>query len=38
MTVASGSGNVIKLKGLDTFVKAAGYHPQIRFLVVGLTQ
>jgi glycosyltransferase involved in cell wall biosynthesis len=38
MTVASGSGNVIKLKGLDTFVKAAVYHPQIRFLVVGLTQ
>ncbi|MDD1752084.1 MAG: glycosyltransferase family 4 protein [Methanotrichaceae archaeon] len=38
ITVASGSGNVIRLKGLDAFVKAAGYHPKIQFLVLGLSE
>jgi len=37
MTVASGS-NVIKLKGLDTFVRAAKYHQKIKFLVIGLSE
>ncbi|VVB71971.1 D-inositol-3-phosphate glycosyltransferase [uncultured archaeon] len=37
MTVASGLKNVIELKGLDTFVKAAEYLPDVRFLVVGMT-
>jgi glycosyltransferase involved in cell wall biosynthesis len=37
LTVASGSNDVIRLKGLDVFVKAAGYHPELKFLVLGLS-
>jgi glycosyltransferase involved in cell wall biosynthesis len=37
LTVASGSNDVIRLKGLDVFVKAAGYHPDLKFLVLGLS-
>jgi glycosyltransferase involved in cell wall biosynthesis len=36
MTVASGQGNVIKLKGIDTFARAAEHIPHARFLVLGL--
>ena len=41
LTVASGggsSGSVIKLKGLDTFVKCANYLPGTKFVVVGLSE
>jgi len=37
MTVASGSTNVIKLKGIDTFARAAAHIPGARFLVLGLS-
>jgi glycosyltransferase involved in cell wall biosynthesis len=37
MTVASGTNDVVRLKGLDTFAKAAQHHPGIRFLVLGLS-
>ncbi len=36
LTVASGLRNVIKLKGLDVFVKAAAHLPEVKFLVAGL--
>lgn len=37
MTVASGLGNVIKLKGIDSFLKAANYLPDKKFLILGLS-
>jgi glycosyltransferase involved in cell wall biosynthesis len=37
LTVASGLKNVIKLKGLDVFVKAAAILPEVKFLVLGLS-
>jgi glycosyltransferase involved in cell wall biosynthesis len=37
MTVASGQKNVIKLKGLDVFVEAAAHIPDVRFLILGLS-
>jgi glycosyltransferase involved in cell wall biosynthesis len=37
LTVASGSNDVIKLKGLDIFARAARYHPDLKFLVLGLS-
>jgi glycosyltransferase involved in cell wall biosynthesis len=37
MTVASGSGRIIKLKGLNAFIGAAALLPQVRFLIVGLS-
>ncbi|MBN1236236.1 MAG: glycosyltransferase family 4 protein [Methanotrichaceae archaeon] len=37
LTVASGLKNVIKLKGLDIFVKAAAHLPEAKFLVLGLS-
>jgi len=37
LTVASGSNNVIRLKGLDVFARAARYHKDIKFLVLGLS-
>lgn len=36
MTVASGS-NIISLKGLDAFVEAAAHLPEIKFLIVGVS-
>jgi glycosyltransferase involved in cell wall biosynthesis len=36
LTVASGQ-RAIELKGLDTFVKAAPYLPDVRFIVLGLS-
>ena len=36
LTVASGKINLIKLKGLDTFVKAALLIPDARFIILGL--
>lgn len=36
LTVASGSMNVIKLKGLDTFVEAARLLPNVKFLIIGV--
>lgn len=36
LTVASGSTNAIKLKGLDAFVEAARLLPNVRFLIVGV--
>jgi glycosyltransferase involved in cell wall biosynthesis len=38
LTVASGSMNVVKLKGIDIFVSAAAYLPEIRFEVIGLRE
>lgn len=38
MTIASGSGSVIKLKGLDSFVNAAAYLPEVNFIVLGLSE
>jgi len=38
MTVASGSGSIIKLKGLDAFIGAAALLPEVRFLVAGLSE
>jgi len=38
MTVASGSKNVIKLKGIETFAKAAKHIPDVKFLVMGLSK
>lgn len=38
MTIASGFGSVIKLKGLDTFVKATAYLPEVNFIVLGLSE
>ena len=37
MTVASGSGRTIRLKGLDSFIGAAALLPKVRFLVAGLS-
>lgn len=37
ITVASGSMNVIRLKGLDTFVIAAEYIPNTEFAILGLS-
>ncbi|HUS74906.1 MAG TPA: glycosyltransferase family 4 protein [Methanothrix sp.] len=37
MTIASGLKDVIRLKGLDTFVEAAEYHPRTKFLILGLS-
>jgi glycosyltransferase involved in cell wall biosynthesis len=37
LTVATGGANVIKLKGLDTFVKAASYLPEVKFIIIGLS-
>jgi glycosyltransferase involved in cell wall biosynthesis len=37
ITVASGTKNVIKLKGIDTFAKAAEHIPGSRFRVLGLS-
>jgi len=37
ITVASGTKNVIKLKGIDTFARAAEHIPGTRFLVLGLS-
>jgi glycosyltransferase involved in cell wall biosynthesis len=36
LTVASATGIVVKLKGIDAFVKAAAYMPEIKFQVIGL--
>ncbi|WP_287262581.1 glycosyltransferase family 4 protein [Methanothrix sp.] len=36
LTVASGSTDVIKLKGLDTFVEAAYLLPNVKFLIIGV--
>ena len=38
LTVASGQKDVIRLKGLDAFIKAAAYLPDARFVVLGLSQ
>lgn len=38
LTVASGQKNTIKLKGLDVFVKAASYLPDIQFLILGVSE
>ncbi|UEC43855.1 MAG: Glycosyl transferase, group 1 family protein [Methanothrix sp.] len=38
ITVASGWGSVIKLKGLDTFVTAAIKNPELEFAVLGLSE
>jgi glycosyltransferase involved in cell wall biosynthesis len=38
MTVASGSSNIIRLKGLGIFANAAKYFPKIRFLIIGLSE
>ena len=37
MTVASGSGRIIGLKGLDTFVGAAALLPEVSFIIMGLS-
>jgi glycosyltransferase involved in cell wall biosynthesis len=37
ITVASGRKNVIKLKGIDAFAKAAEHIPDTRFVVLGLS-
>ena len=37
MTVASGSGRIITVKGLDAFIGAAALLPEVRFLIVGLS-
>jgi glycosyltransferase involved in cell wall biosynthesis len=37
LTVASGSNDVIRLKGLDVFAGAARYHPDLKFLILGLS-
>lgn len=37
ITVASGTKNVIKLKGIEAFARAAEHIPGIRFLVLGLS-
>lgn len=36
ITVASGSMNVIKRKGLYTFVKAARFLPNVQFMIIGV--
>lgn len=38
ITVASGSGNVIALKGLNAFLGAASQLPEVEFLVLGLSK
>ena len=38
ITVASGSRNEVKLKGIDAFVKAAAYIPEVKFVVIGLRE
>jgi len=38
ITVASGSGNIIKLKGLSSFIMAATYIPEAKFVVLGLSE
>jgi glycosyltransferase involved in cell wall biosynthesis len=37
LTVATGGVDAIKLKGLDTFVKAASYLPEAKFIILGLS-
>jgi glycosyltransferase involved in cell wall biosynthesis len=37
MTIASGKKNIMKLKGIDTFVEAAAHNPDTKFLVLGLS-
>lgn len=37
ITIASGLGDVIKLKGLDVFLKAAELLPNVEFIILGLT-
>lgn len=37
ITVASGLGDVIKLKGLDVLLKAAELLPHVEFIILGLT-
>lgn len=37
VTVASGLGDIIILKGLDVFVKTAGLLPNVKFTILGLT-
>jgi glycosyltransferase involved in cell wall biosynthesis len=37
LTVGSGSGSVLKLKGIDTFVQAAKLTPESKFAVLGLS-
>ncbi|MDD3708999.1 MAG: glycosyltransferase family 4 protein [Methanothrix sp.] len=38
ITVASGSGSIIRLKGLDIFIAAAGYLSETEFIVLGLSE
>jgi glycosyltransferase involved in cell wall biosynthesis len=38
MTVASGWKDVVRIKGLDSFVDAAMLSPEYRFLIVGLSE
>jgi glycosyltransferase involved in cell wall biosynthesis len=38
LTVATGNAGALKLKGLDTFVKAASYLPEAKFIVLGLSE
>ena len=38
VTVASGSGKEVKLKGVDAFVSAAAYIPEVKFVVIGLRE
>lgn len=38
LTVASGLGDIIKLKGLDTFIKCADHLPKVKFIVIGLSK
>jgi len=37
VTVASGQGDIIMLKGLKTFIKAAALLPDVKFAILGLT-
>jgi len=37
VTVASGLGDIIRVKGLHVFVKAAALLPEVKFTILGLT-
>ncbi|MFZ3148259.1 MAG: glycosyltransferase family 4 protein [Methanothrix sp.] len=37
VTVASGLGDVVKLKGLEVYIKAAELLPNVKFFILGLT-
>lgn len=37
LTVATGGVDAIKVKGLDTFIKAASFLPGVRFIIIGLS-